>query len=56
MNTLRSVITAALIGLCVRVGPSGFICSVFPPQMEALQAQEPVIGLLSLSQWAVVNL
>lgn len=56
MNTLYSVITAALIGLRVCVGSSGFICSVFPPQMEALQAQEPVIGLLSMSQRAVVNL
>lgn len=56
MNTLHSVVTAGLIGLCVCVGSSGFICSVFPLQMEALQAQEPIIGLLSLSQWAVVNL
>lgn len=56
MHTLHSVITAAPIGLCVCVGSSGFICSVFPLQMEALQAQEPVIGLLSLSQWAVLNL
>lgn len=56
MNTLHSVVTVGLIGLCVCVGSSGFICSVFPLQMEALQAQEPVIGLLSLSQWAVVNL
>lgn len=56
MNTLHSVVTAALMGLCVCLSSSGFICSVFPLQMEVLQAQEPVIGLLSLSQWAVVNL
>lgn len=39
MNTLCSVITELLMGLCVCVGSSGFICSVFPPQMEALQAR-----------------
>lgn len=43
MNTRRGVITAALIGLCLCVCV-GFICSVLPPQMEALLAQEPVIG------------
>lgn len=56
VHTLHRVITAALIGLRMCVSSSGFICYVFPLQMEPLQAQVPVIGLLSLSHWAVLNL